>query len=164
MAGTSDPSTAAAEFQAAEAANPGVNAALVSSDGTDAAVVGVLEGAHVRPHTFPTTGIGSTVAGLQNVLSGFQCGTVAMPPVPEAEAAIALALYLRAGQRPPSRLVNTSVEDTTAAVHVPAVLVSPQWVTASNMASTALKDGAVSAAQLCSGSYAAACQAAGIKP
>ena len=69
-----------------------------------------------------------------------------MPPAPEAEAAVALALYLRAGQRPPSRLVNASVEDTTAAVDVPSVLVTPQWVTASNMASTALKDGEVTAA------------------
>ena len=145
-AGTSDPTTAAAEFQAADAASPGVNAALVSSDGTDAAIVGVLQGAHVRPRTFPTTGIGSTVAGLQNILRGFQCGTVAMPPAPEAEAATALALYLRAGQRPPSRLLNASAQDTTAAVNVPSVLVSPQWVTASNMTTTALKNGEVSAA------------------
>jgi D-xylose transport system substrate-binding protein len=163
-AGTSDPPTAASEFQAAYAASQGANAALVSSDETDAAVIGVLQAAHVRPHTFPTTGIGSTLTGLQNVLRGYQCGTVAMPPVPEADAAIALALYLRAGQRPPSGLVNAGVEDTTAAVHVPAVLVTPQWVTASNMASTALKDGGVTAAKLCRGSYAAACQVTGIKP
>ena len=163
-AGTADPPTAASEFQTAYAANPGVNAALASSDGTDAAIVAVLQAAHVRPRTFPTAGIGSTLAGLQNVLSGYQCGTVAMPPTPEAEAATALALYLRAGQRPPSRLVNAGVEDTTAAVTVPSVLVTPQWVTASNMASTALKDGEVMAPQLCSGSLAAACRAAGIKP
>jgi D-xylose transport system substrate-binding protein len=163
-AGTSDPPTAASEFQAAYAASQGANAALVSSDETDAAVISVLQAAHVQPHTFPTTGIGSTLTGLQNILSGYQCGTVAMPAVPEADAAIALALYLRAGQRPPSGLVNAGVEDTTAAVDVPAVLVTPRWVTASNMASTMLKDGGVTAATLCRGSYAAACRAAGIKP
>jgi D-xylose transport system substrate-binding protein len=161
--GTSDPPTAASEFQAEYQANPGVNAALVSSDALDAAVIGVLQASHVRPRTFPTTGVGSTLAGLQNVLSGYQCGTVAMPPAPEADAGVALALYLRAGQRPPSSLVNAGVEDTVAVVNVPSVLVTPQWVTASNMASTALKDGGVTAVQLCSGSYAAACQAAGIK-
>ncbi len=123
-----------------------MDAALVSSDATDAAVIGVLQASHVRPRTFPTTGVGSTLAGLQNVLSGYQCGTVAMPATPEADAAVALALFLRAGQRPPSSLVNAGVEDTTAAVSVPSVLVTPQWVTASNMASTALKDGGVTAA------------------
>jgi len=163
-AGTSDPPTAASEFLAAYDSGQGVNAALVSSDATDAAVVSALQDAHVGPRTFPTTGVGSTLAGLQNVLSGYQCGTLAMPPTPEAEAATALALYLRAGQRPPARLVNGSVEDTTAAVSVPSVLVSPQWVTASNMASTALKDGQVTVAQLCRGSSAAACRADGIKP
>ena len=164
MAGTADPPTAASEFQTAYAANPGVNAAIASSDGTDAAIVAVLQAAHVRPHSFPTAAVGSTLAGLQNVLSGYQCGTVTMPPAPEAEAASALALYLRAERRPPLGLVNAGVEDTTAAVTVPSVLVTPQWVTASNMASTALKDGEVMAPQLCSGSLAAACRAAGIKP
>jgi D-xylose transport system substrate-binding protein len=162
--GTSDPPTAAAEFQAAVGANPGVNAALVTSDGTDAAVVAALQAAHVRPRSFPTTGVGSTLTGLRDVISGYQCGTVSMPATAEAAAAIALALYLRAGQRPPGGLVNGSVEDTTAGVAVPSVLVTPQWVTTSNMASTALRDGSVTAAQLCAGSYAAACRAAGIKP
>jgi D-xylose transport system substrate-binding protein len=163
-AGTADPSTAASEFQAAYDGNQGVNAALVSNDGTDAAVIGVLKTAHVGPRTFPTTGIGATLAGLRDVLSGYQCGTVSMPVAPVAEAAVALALYVRADQRPPSRLVDASVEDTTAGVSVPSVLVVPQWVTRSNMAATAMKDGDVTRAQLCAGSFAGACRAAGIKP
>lgn len=162
-AGTADPPTAASEFQSAYQGSPGVNAALVSSDATDAAVIGVLQAAHVGPRTFPTTGVGATLEGLQNVLSGYQCGTVAMPATPEADAAIALSLYLRAGRQPPSGLVNAGVEDTTAAVSVPSVLVTPRWVTASNMASSGLKDSGISAAELCSGSHAAACQAVGIR-
>jgi D-xylose transport system substrate-binding protein len=163
-AGTSDPPTAANEFQTAYEADQGVNAALVSNDGTDAAVVDVLKSAHVGPHTFPTTGIGATLTGLRDIVSGYQCGTVSMPPRPAAEAAAALALYLRADRRPPSHLVDGSVEDTTAGVSVPSVLVTPQWVTASNLAHTALKEGPITAARLCAGSFAAACRADGIKP
>ena len=68
-AGTSDPPTAANEFQTAFEGNQGVDAALVSNDGTDAAVVAVLRSAHVGPRTFPTTGIGATLTGLRNIVA-----------------------------------------------------------------------------------------------
>ncbi len=68
---------------------------------------------------------------------------------------------MRAGQTPPSTLVNGSVMDSQAKVPVPSVLATPQWVTAANMNSTVVADKFVPAAQLCKG-YAAACKAAGI--
>jgi D-xylose transport system substrate-binding protein len=42
------------------------------------------------------------------------------------------------------------------------VLLTPEWVTASNMNSTVIADKFVPASQLCAGSYASACTAAGI--
>jgi D-xylose transport system substrate-binding protein len=80
----------------------------------------------------------------------------------EAEATAALALYVRAGQTPPASLVNGSTQDSTANVSVPSVLLAPEWVTPANMNSTIIADKFVPASQLCSGSYAAACTAAGI--
>jgi D-xylose transport system substrate-binding protein len=53
-------------------------------------------------------------------------------------------------------------QDTTAKVAVPSALLLPEWVTTANMNSTVIADKFVSAAQLCSGSYAADCKAAGI--
>ena len=69
---------------------------------------------------------------------------------------------MRAGQAPPASLVNGQTEDTTAKVKVPSVLLTPEWVTTANMNSTIVSDRFVPAAQLCAGSYADACKAAGI--
>ena len=118
----------------------------------------------MKPKTFPTTGQDATLTGLKNVLAGYQCGTVYKPIYLEAQAAVALALYLRAGVRPPPKLVNGQTEDTTAEVSVPSVLLTPEWVTTQNMNSTVIRDNFVPASQLCAGQYQADCTAAGITP
>ena len=82
----------------------------------------------------------------------------------EAQGAVALALYLRAGKTPPKSLVNGKVQDTMSSVSVPSVLMTPKWVTTANMNSTVVKDGFVPATQLCAGPYASDCKAAGIAP
>ncbi|MGO9855187.1 MAG: sugar ABC transporter substrate-binding protein [Acidimicrobiales bacterium] len=163
-AGTWDPPTAETEFQAVYTAHPNTNAALIPNDETGAPIITYLESLHVKPKTFPTTGQDATLTGLQNVLSGYQCGTVYKPIYLEAQAAVALALYLRAGKTPPKSLVNGKTEDTTASVSVPSVLETPKWVTTSNMNATIIKDNFVPASQLCAGSYASDCTAAGITP
>ena len=161
-AGTWDPPTAETEFQAVYTAHPNTNAALIPNDETGAPIITYLESLHVKPKTFPTTGQDASLTGLQNILSGYQCGTVYKPIYLEAQAAVALALYLRAGAKPPSSLVNGSTQDTTAGVKVPSVLETPEWVTTKNMNATVIKDNFVPASQLCTGSYAADCTAAGI--
>ena len=45
---------------------------------------------------------------------------------------------------------------------MPSVLLTPTWVTPKNMNATVVKDNFVPASQLCAGSYASDCQAAGI--
>jgi D-xylose transport system substrate-binding protein len=161
-AGTWDPPTAETEFQAVYTAHPNVNSALIPNDETGAPIITYLQSLHVKPKTFPTTGQDATLTGLQNVLAGYQCGTVYKPIYLEAQAAVALALYLRAGKTPPTSLVNGKTQDTTASVSVPSVLETPKWVTTSNMNATVIKDNFVPASQLCTGSYAADCKAAGI--
>jgi D-xylose transport system substrate-binding protein len=161
-AGTWTPATALSEFQQAYTAHKNINAALIPNDENGAPIIHYLQGQGVKAKTFPTTGQDATLTGLQNILTGYQCGTVYKPIYEEAQAAAALALYVRAGQTPPSALVNSSTEDTTAKVSVPSVLLSPEWVTPSNMNSTVIADKFVPASQLCAGSYASACTAAGI--
>ena len=118
----------------------------------------------IKPDTFPTTGQDATLTGLDNVLSGYQCGTVYKPIYLEAGAAVALAMYLRAGEKPPSNLVNGKVNDTVEHVAVPSILMNPEWVTSKNMNATIIKDNFVPAKQLCAAPYTADCVAAGIKP
>ena len=161
-AGTWDPPTAETEFQAVLTAHHNVNSALIPNDETGAPIITYLQSLHVKPKTFPTTGQDATLTGLDNVLSGYQCGTVYKPIYLEAESAVALALYLRAGAKPPAALVNGTTEDTTASVSVPSVLLQPEWVTTKNMNATVIKDNFVPASQLCAGQYASDCKAAGI--
>ena len=118
-AGTWDPPTAETEFQAVLTAHQGVNSALIPNDETGAPIITYLQSLHVKPKTFPTTGQDATLTGLDNVLAGYQCGTVYKPIYLEAESAVALALYLRAGATPPAALVNGKTQDTTASVSVP---------------------------------------------
>ena len=58
--------------------------------------------------------------------------------------------------------MNGTSQDTTAKTSVPSVLLTPTWVTTANMNSTVIADKFVPASQLCAGSYASACTAAGI--
>ena len=160
-AGTWDPPTALSEFQQQYTAHKTINAALIPNDENGAPIIHYLKGQGVKPKTFPTSGQDATLTGLQNILSGYQCGTVYKPIYSEAEAAAALALYVRAGQTPPSSLVNGSTQDTQSHSSVPSVLLNPEWVTPKNMNSTIIADKFVPAAQLCKG-LASACKAAGI--
>jgi D-xylose transport system substrate-binding protein len=161
-AGTWDPPTALSEFQQQYTAHRNINTALIPNDENGAPIIHYLQSQGVKAKTFPTTGQDATLTGLQNILSGYQCGTVYKPIYLEAQAAAALALYVRAGQTPPTSLVNGSTQDTTAKTSVPSVLLSPTWVTTTNMNSTIIADKFVPATQLCSGSFASACKTAGI--
>src|SRR5439155_25317528 len=105
----------------------------------------------------------ATTTGLQILLAGYQCGTVYTAIYLEAQAAVALALYLRAGQQPPATLVNGKTPDSQQKKDVPSVLLTPIWVTSANIAATVVKDKFVPQAQLCAGASAADCRAAGIQ-
>jgi D-xylose transport system substrate-binding protein len=162
-AGTWDPPTAETEFQQQYTAHKNINALLSPNDENAAPIIHYLQTQHVKPYTFPVTGQDATLVGLQNILSGYQCGTVYKPIFLEAQAAAALALYLRAGDTPPKSLVNSSVTDPTGHTTVPSVLLTPEWVTQTNMENTVIKDNFVPAQQLCVGSYAAECTKYGVK-
>jgi D-xylose transport system substrate-binding protein len=161
-AGTWTPSVAETEFQQQFTAHKNINAVLTPNDENAAPIISYLQSLHVKPNTFPVTGQDATLVGLQNILAGYQCGTVYKPIYLEAQAAVALAMYLRAGKTPPASLVNGSTTDSTTSTAVPSVLLTPEWVTPSNMNATVIADQFVPAQQLCVAQYAAACTAAGI--
>jgi D-xylose transport system substrate-binding protein len=161
-AGTWTPSVALSEFQQQFTAHKNINAVLTPNDANAAPIIHFLQTQGVKAKTFPVTGQDATTIGLQNILAGYQCGTVYKPIYLEAEAATALAMFLRAGKTPPSSLVNGSTNDSKAGTSVPSVLLTPQWVTTSNMASTVVADQFVKVSQLCVGAYTAACKNAGI--
>ena len=162
-AGTWTPNVAQSEFEQEYTAHKGINSVLTPNDENAAPIIHYLQTSlHVKAKTFPVTGQDATLVGLQNILSGYQCGTVYKPIYLEAQAAVALAMYARAGKTPPSTLVNGSTTDSKTSTAVPSVLLTPEWVTPTNMNSTVIADQFVKASQLCVSTFAAECKAAGI--
>jgi D-xylose transport system substrate-binding protein len=158
--------TGATIFTQQFTAHPEINATVEANDGLANAVVTVLKNKGVGAKKIPTTGQDATLQGMQNILQGYQCGSVYKPVYAEAQDAVALATFLRAGKTPPQSLVNstTSPPKGVSGTTQPASLLTPGWVNASNMASTVIKDQFIDAKALCAAVGTAACTAAGISP
>ncbi len=155
-----DNQVALTDFQQAYTAHPNINAVVTANDGIGNAVVSALKSLNIGPNKVPTTGQDATLQGMTNILQGYQCSSIYKPIYLEAQATVALASYLRAGLTPPSGLVNGTTNNQTT--NVPSVLLTPIAVTATNMASTVIKDGFIQKSALCVGSVAALCTKAGI--
>jgi D-xylose transport system substrate-binding protein len=161
--GSWEPGTVQTTFTQQLTAHPNINAAVVANDANANAVISTLKTQQIKAKTFPTTGQDAQVTGMQNVLEGYQCMSVYKPIYLEAQASVALALYLRAGKTPPAGLVNGKTEDSTAHSQVASVLLTPLSVDSSNMAATVIKDGFDKASEICTtAALKAACTAAGI--
>jgi D-xylose transport system substrate-binding protein len=176
--GTWKPTVALTDFQGAYSANSKINAVVTPNDENAAPIINFLQSQGLPPKTFPFTGQDATLTGFQNIISGYQCGTVYKPIWLEAQAAAALAIYARAHVKPPSGLVNGTAKDTSATIssfkNVPSVLLTATWVTASTVESTVIHDKVITASALCTSSaptvkgatpptYAADCTTYGIK-
>lgn len=66
-------------FQQQFTAHPEINAVVTANDGLANAVVTALKAAGVPAKKIPTTGQDATLQGMQNVLEGYQCGSVYKP-------------------------------------------------------------------------------------
>jgi D-xylose transport system substrate-binding protein len=102
------------------------------------------------------------VEGLQNILLGFQAGTVYKNTDLEADAASKLAIALIEGDTDAAAALATgSVTDPDTGDEVPSALATPVWVTVDNMQQV-FDDGYQTVADVCAGEVAKACEAAGI--
>jgi D-xylose transport system substrate-binding protein len=158
--------TGATIFTQQFTAHPEINATVEANDGLANAVVTVLKNKGVGAKKIPTTGQDATIQGMQNILQGYQCGSVYKPIYMEAQDAVALATILRDGKTPPSSLVNgtTTPPKGVSGSAQPASLLTPTWVTASNMNDTVIKDKFIDAAALCKAVGTSVCTSAGITP
>ena len=165
-AGTWTPSVTQTNFEQQLTAHPNINAVITPNDDNANAVISVLQKDNVPADTFPTTGQDASPPGLQNILKGYQCGTVYKPFYAEAQAAAALAIYLRAGQTPPSTLVNSTTKDTEIGKDIQSVYTTPVWVTTDKVADVVADSNTTgvgpTAKDICTGAVASACTAAGI--
>jgi D-xylose transport system substrate-binding protein len=177
--GTWTPSQALTDFQGAYTANPKINAVVTPNDENAAPIISYLQSQGLKPQTIPFTGQDATPVGIQNIISGYQCGTVFKPSYIEAQATAALAIYLRAHLKPPAGIINGTTTDSGATIsslkNVPSVLLTPLWETASTIESQVIASKQVTVSEVCTSTsptvqgdssiptYAADCATYGIK-
>ncbi len=122
-----------------------------------------LKASGVKAGKIPTTGQDATAQGMAWILEGYQCGSVYKAVYKEAQDAVALATILLAGDTPPKALLNgTTVDPADPSITEPASLLTPVWVTKTNMETTVVKDGFDTATAICAIAGAATCAANGI--
>jgi D-xylose transport system substrate-binding protein len=140
--------------------NNGFAGIYAANDDTGGGAIAALKGAGLDPEEIPVTGQDATVAGLQRILAGQQYMTVYKEIPPQAKVSAEIAIALAEGEEVPQDKVTEEIDN--GAGEVPSVLLNPVAVTKDNVKSTVIADEFVTAAELCTGSYAAACKEAGI--
>jgi D-xylose transport system substrate-binding protein len=108
----------------------------------------------------PITGQDAELAAIQRILAGEQYMTVYKAIKPEAEIAAEVAIALGRGEAPPEEWVNQQVDNGQG--EIPSQILDPVSVTKDNVNDTIVADGFWSVDEICEGSYASACEAAGI--
>jgi D-xylose transport system substrate-binding protein len=140
--------------------NDGFWGIYAANDDTGGGAIAALKGAGINPEERPVTGQDSTVAGLQRILVGQQFMTIYKAIPPQAEIAAEFAVALAGGEELPQDKVTEDINNGKA--DVPSAILEPVAVTKDNINDTVVKDGFVSASELCTGPYAAGCKEAGI--
>jgi D-xylose transport system substrate-binding protein len=133
-----------------------INGVLAANDGLGNAAITVLRKNSLNGKV-PVTGQDATVQGLQNILVGDQCMTVYKAVKQEADAAAELAISLAKGEK---KTLSTTTKDGSR--EVPSVLLQPKLIYKDTVKSV-VDDGFVTAAELCTGAFAAQCTTLGIK-
>lgn len=141
-------------FAAILAASGPVDAAFAASDDLAGGVIAALQREGLGP--IPLSGEGATLAGVQNLLTGWQTLSVYKPDGLEAETAALTALALLLGDEV-SSLADLSINNGTN--DIPFVAILPLAVLADNVAETVVADGRWSWEEICTGEVAQFCPA-----
>ncbi len=135
--------------------------AYSANDGMAGGMIAAMKSAGIEPSSRPITGGDSEVAAIQRILIGEQYSTIYLAIKQQAETSAELAVAAAQGKDAPAGMVEDEVDN--GAKQVPSVLLSPIAVTKDNITDTVIKDGFLTAAEICTGPYEAACTEAGIE-
>jgi D-xylose transport system substrate-binding protein len=135
--------------------------AYSANDGMAGGMIAAMKSAGIKPSSRPITGGDSEAAAIQRILVGEQYSTIYLAIKQQAETSAQLAVAAAQGKDAPAGLVEDEVDN--GAKQVPSVLLSPIAVTKDNITDTVIKDGFLTAAEICTGPYKAACTEAGIE-
>ncbi len=146
-----DPPTAKLEIQTALAnTNNNIQLILSANDDMGGQIIAALQAVSLAGKVL-VTGQDATVGGLQRILEGTQAMTVYKPILKEATAAAQLAAAIRDGKNIATLTKGETIKNPNGKAEIPSVLETPIAVDRSNMASTVIADGYVTAAQVCNG-------------
>jgi D-xylose transport system substrate-binding protein len=126
---------------------------IAANDGTGGGSIAALKAAGVDPLP-PVTGNDAEVAAVQRIISGDQFNTISKPISIVAEAAAEVAVQFLRGEAPAG---DVELFDT------PSELFEPTVVTRENIKEVIFDGGIYTAAEICTGEYAAGCTELGIE-
>ena len=123
-----------------------IDAVAAANDGLANAVVTALKAKKLK--SIPVSGQDATAQGIQNVLAGWQSGSVYKAVRAEANAAAKAAIALAKGGKP----VTTAKVSGT-----PSILLVPKWITKKNY-TFLFTDGYLKKSDVCNGAYKKYCK------
>ena len=135
--------------------------AYSANDGMAGGMIAAMKSAGIQPSARPITGGDSEAAAIQRILTGEQYSTIYLAIKQQAETSAEIAVAAAQGKDAPADVVDAKVDN--GAKQVPSVLLSPIAVTKDNINDTVIKDGFLTVDEICTGSYKAACEEAGIQ-
>jgi D-xylose transport system substrate-binding protein len=138
----------------------GFEGVYAANDDTGGGAIAAMKSAGINPEEKPTTGQDATVAGVQRIIAGQQYMTVYKATDIETSFAAEIAVALAEGKEFPKSKITDELDN--GKTKVPSVLLEPVAVTKGNVNSTVVKDGYITAGELCTGPYKSACESLGI--
>jgi D-xylose transport system substrate-binding protein len=145
------------EGQIAQLGKTGFVGVYAANDGTAGGAIAAMRAKGISP--IPAiTGQDAEKAAIQRILTGEQYMTVYKAIKPQAEAAAEYAVQLAKGQS-----LSTDTTVNNGSKDVPSKLLDPKAVTKENLKDTIFADKFYTAADVCTGEFAAACKTAGIE-
>jgi D-xylose transport system substrate-binding protein len=126
-----------------------IDGAIAANDNIAGAVVATLKAKHLKP--IALSGQDATVQAAQNIISGWQTGTVYKPVPKQAAAAAAAAIALLKGQKPATTTTrpNGSKKEPTVALPV-------TWITKKNV-NVLYTDKFIKKSEVCVGEFKKYC-------
>jgi len=130
--------------------NNNIQGVLAANDNIAGAVIADLKAKHLKP--LPLSGQDATVQGVQNIISGWQTGTVYKYVPAEANAAAAAAVALIKGHKPKTNTFRMNGKKKEPTLALPVI-----WITKHNY-TRLFKDKFLKKSDVCVGAYKTVCK------
>jgi D-xylose transport system substrate-binding protein len=146
----------------------GFDAVYVANDGGAGGVIASLKGAGIDPKTVPVTGQDAELPAIQRVVAGEQFMTIYKPLKTLAESAADAACDMVAGKAVDTTKFNAKENNGTADIVTQKIAVIPVTIDGAvagtkSILTSVVADAFYTIPEVCTGDFAAACTAAGVK-